>query len=289
MDQSWPAPAKINLYLNVTGRRNDGYHTLDTLFQFLDFGDDLAFEVTPGGRISRRTDLPTVAEEHDLVVRAARALQEATGCQKGVSISVGKRIPIGGGLGGGSSDAATTLLVLNHLWGLDLDLGRLAQLAITLGADVPVFVWGRASRAKGVGDLLEPASPPENWYLIVVPPVRVATRDVFAALDRRTDLTPPGGASRIRGFRAAGDGNDLEPIVRELYPEVDNAMKWLAKFGMPQMTGSGACVFISMASAEAGRDALKFLPAAIGSGFVARGLNQHPVHGQLYSGTPVSN
>jgi len=284
MEQSWPAPAKINLYLHVTGRRNDGYHTLDTLFQFLDFGDDLFLEVKTGGRIERRTDLPLIPEDRDLAVRAARVLQKATGCRRGVSIALTKRTPVGGGLGGGSSDAATVLLALDHLWRLDLGIERLANLGGSLGADVPVFVRGHAARATGVGDVLEPQSPAENWYLLVIPPVSVGTGGVFAAWDRQNDLTPPGGDSKIRDFRAVRSGNDLEPIVRGLYPEVDNAMNWLAEFGYPQMAGSGASVFLELPSVERGTEILAALPATIGKGLVVRGINRHPVHVRLYGG-----
>jgi 4-diphosphocytidyl-2-C-methyl-D-erythritol kinase len=278
----WPAPAKLNLYLHVTGRRADGYHTLDTLFQFLDHGDELRFEITPDPRITRAAPLAGVGEDHDLTVRAARALQARAGVARGAVIHLTKRLPLGGGLGGGSSDAATTLLALNHLWGCGLDLDALAVLGLTLGADVPVFVRGHAARAEGVGEVLQPADPPETAYVVLVPPVQVSTAGVFAAWDREFQLTPPGAAGRIRGFRATPDGNDLATIVRRLYPAVDNALSWLEKFGPARMTGSGACVFLPVASVERGREILNARPQGLADGFVARGVNRHPVHARLY-------
>lgn len=282
MHETWPAPAKLNLYLHVTGRRADGYHTLDTLFQFLDHGDALRFEITPGSQITRAEPLVGVAEDQDLTVRAARTLQARSGVSRGVVIHLTKRLPQGGGLGGGSSDAATTLLVLNHLWACGLDMEELAALGLSLGADVPVFVRGLAARAEGVGEVLQPAEPPESAYVVLVPPLQVSTAAVFAAWDREFQLTPPGTASRIRGFRAAPDGNDLEPIVRRLYPPVDNALRWLEKFGSARMTGSGACVFLPVESVERGREILIARPAELADGFVAQGMNRHPLHVRLY-------
>jgi len=282
MPLAWPAPAKLNLHLHVTGRRADGYHTLDTLFQFLDHGDELQFEVTSGPRITRETPLAGIAEDEDLTVRAARALQGRAGITHGAVIHLTKALPLGGGLGGGSSDAATTLLVLNHLWDCGLHVDELADLGLSLGADVPVFVRGQAARATGVGEVLEPETPPESAYAVLIPPVQVSTAGVFAAWDREFQLTPPGAVGRIRGFRAAPDGNDLEPIVRRLYPVVDNALRWLEKFGPARLTGSGACVFLPVASLERGHEILDARPDGLADGFVARGLNRHPLHARLY-------
>jgi len=281
MTESWPAPAKLNLYLHVTGRRADGYHTLDTQFQFLDIADSLQFEIRPDGCIGRAEAPPGVPEDRDLTLRAARTLQAEAGVLQGVTIHLAKHLPLGGGLGGGSSDAATTLLVLNDLWGCGLGLDELATLGLALGADVPVFVRGHAARAGGVGEVLSPAEPPETTYVVLCPPVQVSTADVFAAWDREFHLTPPVGASRIRDFRAAEGGNDLEPIVRRLYPQVDQALNWLGKFGPAQMTGSGACVFLPVDDAARGQEILAACPADIASGFVARGVNRHPVHLRL--------
>lgn len=282
MTESWPAPAKLNLYLHVTGRRPDGYHTLDTLFQFLDIADTLRFAITRDGRINRSGPALGVPEDQDLTVRAALALQALTGTDHGATIQLEKRLPLGGGLGGGSSDAATTLLALNHLWDCGLGLDELAALGLTLGADVPVFVQGRSARAAGVGEVLEPADPPEMSFVVLVPPVSISTAEVFAAWDREFHLTPPVGASKIRGFRAAGGGNDLEPVVRRLYPPVDKALNWLAKFGPSQLTGSGACVFLPVEDIGQGQEILGACPAELATGFVARGMNRHPVHARLY-------
>ena len=274
---SWPAPAKLNLFLHVTGRRPDGYHTLQTLFQFLDVGDDLLFDVTRDGRIARANSLPGVPEDRDLCVRAARLLQAASGSTQGAVIHLDKRLPLGGGLGGGSSDAATTLLALNELWGCGLATDVLAALGLKLGADVPVFVHGHAAWAEGVGEILTPAEPPERWVVVLAPAVSVSTAQVFAAFDRELDLTPYSPAITIRDFHAGRGRNDLEPVVRRLYPEVDNALKWLGNFGDARMTGSGACVFLPVADEVAGRAILAQCPAALAGGFVARGRNVHPL------------
>jgi len=282
MTESWPAPAKLNLALQVTGVRPDGYHTLATVFQFLEIEDLLGFEIRNDGRIGRARPLPGVAEEHDLTVRAARLLQTSTGTSQGAVIHLDKRLPLGGGLGGGSSDAATTLLVLNCLWQLGLPRDRLMQLGLSLGADVPVFVRGRAAWAEGVGETLTPLDPPESWYVVLAPPVAVSTAAVFAAWDREIHLTPPGPPIRIRDFRADRARNDLEPLVRRLYPEVDRALLWLGKFGDARLTGSGACVFLAVESEARAREILDARPAGLADGFVARGVNRHPLHRRLY-------
>jgi 4-diphosphocytidyl-2-C-methyl-D-erythritol kinase len=274
---SWPAPAKLNLFLHVTGRRPDGYHTLQTLFQFLDVGDELRFDITRDGRIARANILPGVPEDRDLCMRAARLLQAASGTTQGAVIHLDKHLPLGAGLGGGSSDAATTLLALNELWGCGLTAGALAALGLKLGADVPVFVHGHAAWAEGVGELLTPAEPPERWVVVLAPAVMVSTAEVFAAFDRELDLTPYSPAITIRDFHAGRGRNDLEPVVCRLYPEVDNALKWLGNFGDARMTGSGACVFLPVADEACGRAILAQYPAALAGGFVARGRNVHPL------------
>jgi 4-diphosphocytidyl-2-C-methyl-D-erythritol kinase len=278
----WPAPAKLNLFLHVVGRRDDGYHLLQTLFQFLDLHDDLAFTPTTDGRITLATPLPGVPSAHDLTVRAATLLKAAAGAHAGVEIAVRKRIPLGGGLGGGSSDAATTLLALNALWGLHLSPTELAGLGLQLGADVPVFVHGHAAWAEGVGERLTPMDPACPWYVVLVPPVHVPTAQVFKAYKdaQERQLTHYSPAITIRDFRAGSGRNDLEPLVRALYPPVDAALAWLAGFGDARMTGSGACVFLPVESAEAGGRLLVQAPCA---GFVARGLNVHPVHAQAWT------
>ncbi len=277
MTASWPAPAKLNLFLHVTGRRPDGYHTLQTLFQFLDIHDELRFEVTRDGRIARARALPGVPEDRDLSLRAARLLQAASGATQGAIVHLDKHLPLGGGLGGGSSDAATTLLALNELWGCGFTRAALAVLGLKLGADVPVFVHGRAAWAEGVGELLTPAEPPEHWFVVLAPPVTVSTALAFAAFDRGIDLTPYRAAITIRDFHAGRTCNDLEPVVRRLYPEVDNALNWLCNFGAARMTGSGSCVFLPVADEAAGQTILTQRPAVLADGFVARGRNVHPL------------
>ena len=282
MTEYWPAPANLNLFLHVTGRRADGYHVLQTLFQFLDIHDRLRFEITPDGRIVRAAALANVPEERDLCVRAARLLQETTGSARGAIIHLDKRLPLGGGLGGGSSDAATTLLVLNHLWGCGLTLDALADLGLRLGADVPVFVRGHAAWAEGVGEVLTPVEPPQSWFVVLAPPAVVSTAQVFAAFDAEPQLTPVSPPIRIRGFRAGLGRNDLEPVVRRLVPEVDKALTWLGNFGAARMTGSGACVFLPVESEARGLEILAGSPPGLAQGFVARGVNRHPVHQRLH-------
>ncbi len=270
--QIWPAPAKLNLFLHVTGRRDDGYHLLQTAFQFLDFGDELMFELGSDGRIQRESAVPGVDQDSDLCVRAARLLQSHTGCHQGVRIRIRKNIPIGGGLGGGSSDGATTLMALNQLWGLDLPEQELAKLGLSLGADVPVFIGGHAAWAEGVGEQLDSIDPPENWYLILAPPVSISTAEIFQA----SELTRNSPPITIRDFHEGRGRNDLEPVVRKRFPEVDRAMNWLAEFASPRMTGTGACVFIPVASRQAGLQILDKQPPAQ-TGFVAQGVNTHPI------------
>jgi 4-diphosphocytidyl-2-C-methyl-D-erythritol kinase len=271
-ETTWPAPAKINLFLHVTGRRADGYHTLQTVFRFLDFGDEVSIRVCNDGRIRRASGPKEVPEQDDLCVRAARLLKEDTGTTLGANISVTKRIPMGGGLGGGSSDAATTLLALNRLWRTRLPRQRLAELGLSLGADVPVFIFGRSAWAEGVGEKLKTLALPPQWYLVLAPPVRVSTADIF----RSGELTAFSPAIKIRGFRAGRGGNDLEAVVRRRYPQVGAVLDWLAQFGAARMTGSGACVFLPVPSRAAGERILDERPAGC-EGFVARGRDRHPL------------
>lgn len=271
--QSWPAPAKLNLFLQITGRRPDGYHTLQTVFQFLDYGDDLEFSVTNNGRIALLTPLSGVPENNNLAIRAAELLKKATGVRQGAEIQIRKRLPLGGGLGGGSSDAATTMLALNVLWGANLSVTELAALGLQLGADVPVFVHGHAAWAEGIGEILTPLEPEEAWYLVVVPPVHVSTAKVFS----NAELTPYSQAITIRDFQEGrGRRNDLEPIVRRCYPEVNRAMSLLEELGEPRLSGSGGCVFLKLDEAGHGRRILKNIPKPF-TGFVARGMNRHPL------------
>jgi 4-diphosphocytidyl-2-C-methyl-D-erythritol kinase len=272
----WPAPAKLNLFLHVTGRRPDGYHELQTLFQLVDLCDTLAIAEREDGRIERLGGLPDVPAEQDLAVRAARALQAATGTRLGASLRVIKRIPVGGGLGGGSSDAATALLALNHLWDCGLSRDALAELGLPLGADVPVFVRGFSAWAEGVGERLEPVMVPERWYVIVRPGVSVPTREVFQS----PELTRNSPIITIRAFFESGGRNDCEPVVRAHWPEVAEALDWLGRYAPARLTGTGSCIFASVASpSEAERIAAR-VPDTWRS-FVARGLNVSPLNALL--------
>lgn len=274
----FPAPAKLNLMLRVTGRRADGYHLLQTVFRFIDYGDTVWLRVRRDGIIARARALPGVVEADDLSVRAARALQTATGTALGADIVVDKRLPFGGGLGGGSSDAATTLLALNHLWGTGLSRKRLQDLALPLGADVPVFIYGQTAVAGGVGEVLAPLPVAPAWYVVLVPPVAVATARIFQHPELKRDSEP----IKIQGF-SVPVGNDLEPLVCRLYPEVAGHLAWLQSVGRAQMTGSGACVFAAFADASGAQRALAACPPEFcrtgTRGFVAQGLDVHPLHG----------
>jgi 4-diphosphocytidyl-2-C-methyl-D-erythritol kinase len=271
-DRSWPAPAKINLFLHVVGRRADGYHLLQTVFRFLDHGDELRFAPRSDGAIVLATPLPGVAPESDLTVRAARLLREHAGIAAGVTITLTKRLPLGGGLGGGSSNAATTLVALNRLWNCRLPPDALQRLGLALGADVPVFVHGHACFAEGVGERFTDVALPPAWYLVTVPEVAVPTAEIFGAPELRRD-TP---AIRPADWRPGMGGNDLEPVARRLYPEVGRHLDWLRARGPARMSGSGACCFAEFAAESAARAALAALPPGM-RGFVARGLDSHPI------------
>ena len=268
----FPAPAKLNLFLHVVGRREDGYHLLQTVFRFIDFGDDLSFTVRDDGAIRRITALPGVTAEQDLSIRAARALQSASGCRLGADIGILKRLPMGGGLGGGSSDAATTLIVLNRLWHTGLSRLRLQQLALTLGADVPVFVFGQNAFAEGIGERLQALSLPSAWYLILVPELTVSTAEIFSDVE----LTRNTNAITMAAFSVGRGRNDLAPVVCRRYPQVARHLEWLRQFGDARMSGSGACVFCAFHDEERARKVLAELPADM-KGFVARGLDRHPL------------
>jgi 4-diphosphocytidyl-2-C-methyl-D-erythritol kinase len=272
------APAKLNLFLLVTGRRLDGYHTLQTLFRFIDRADELTFALRRDGRVTRAAEVPGVPESGDLTLRAARLLQTEAGCALGVNIRLHKRLPLGGGLGGGSSDAATTLLALNRLWGLHLPRANLQGLALKLGADVPVFIFGRNALAEGIGEQLQAVDLPPAWYLVLVPPVAVSTADVFAD----PELTRSTAPVTIRAFSEGCDPsrlsgrNDLEATVCRHYPEVAKHLGWLRRFGQAALTGSGACVYCPFDSEAQARSALAQVPADM-QGFVAAGLAHHPL------------
>ncbi len=272
----WPAPGKLNLCLHIVGRRADGYHLLQTAFQFIDLADDLRFWRRPAGVIERVGDVPGVAPDDDLTVRAARALAEAGSAGAGVAIELRKNLPMQGGVGGGSSDAATVLVAMNELWGLDLDVDTLAALGLKLGADVPVFVRQQAAWAEGVGEVLTPAEFPEATYLLVRPDAAVGTAEIFKA----PELTRDSPVITIRGFLQDGGRNDCEPVVRRRHPAVAEALDWLGRFGPARLTGTGSCVFATMADAEAAAAALAQLPSRW-RGWVVRGRNRSPLADRL--------
>ena len=272
----WPAPAKLNLFLHVLGRRADGYHDLQTLFQFLDYGDELSFAVRQDGRITRPEGPTGVPAEQDLVVRAASALKAASGSNLGAEIRVIKRTPMGAGLGGGSSDAATTLVALNYLWGTGLSTHELAALGVQLGADVPVFVHGNAAWAEGVGERLTPVTLPEPWYAVLVPDAQVATAAIFKAPSLPRAHAPITFDDYLHG---AGI-NDCAPVTCALYPAVAEALAWLSRAAPARMSGTGSAVFASFADERAARAAIAGIPPDW-QGFVARGLNRSPLAARL--------
>ena len=273
--QIWPAPAKINLFLHIIGKRADGYHDLQTVFQFLDYGDELFFNLRDDGLVQRRYDLG-FNEQQDLCLRAARLLKEYAAPHCGIDIDLIKRIPIGGGLGGGSSDAATTLIALNRLWELGLSRQKLAELGLKLGADVPVFVMGQAAWAEGVGEQLSPIQLHEPWYLVLNPQINVSTAHIFS--HKRLTATPQMMKIRAleKGIDSSFGKNQLEAIVRAEYPEVNALLEWLGQYGNPRMSGSGGSVFMPLNSEKQGLELLLGKPSN-SIGFVAKGLNNHPL------------
>lgn len=271
---SLPAPAKLNLFLHITGRRADGYHNLQTLFQFLDQADTLHFSRREDARIQLQTDMPGVASDDNLIVRAALALQKAANCHLGADIRLDKVLPMGGGLGGGSSDAATTLLGLNVLWQTGLSIAQLADIGLKLGADVPVFIHGHAAWAEGVGERLQPADIPEPWYVVLTPDAHISTAAAFS----HPELTRNSDPITLRAFSAGEARNDFEKVVRQLSPAVDAALQWLAQHGAARMTGTGACLFLACSDAD---HAAHILAASPVQGFISRGQNVSPAHRAL--------
>jgi len=272
----WPAPAKVNLFLHILGRRPDGYHELQTVFQFAGLYDTLSFELRENGEVRRTTDLPGVAPEADLVVRAARLLQSHTGTRLGADIGVTKRIPTGAGLGGSSSDAATTLVALDHLWGTGVPGLELQSIGRRLGADVPIFLHGQAAWAEGIGERFSPISLDEPWYLLIRPDIEVSTAAVF----NDPDLTRNTSPITIARFLAGDGHNDCEPVVRVRYPEVGAALDWLGERAHARLTGTGSCVFGAFPSEAGARAVLTELPRRWG-GFVAEGCNRSPLLDRL--------
>jgi len=274
---AWPAPAKLNLMLHITGRRDDGYHELQTVFQFLDYGDELIFEPVSDGEVIRRSGEASVAAEDDLVIKAATALQKASACAQGIAISVTKNIPLGAGLGGGSSDAATVLHALNRLWSLDYSTAQLAEIGLALGADVPVFVHGFAAFAEGIGERLTPVELEQPWYLVITPAVQISTAEIF----QQTELTRDSPAIKMCDLLQADWGNVCTPVVVKRYPEVAQAFERLGEYAEVRMSGTGASVFASFETQAEARDIAAKLKdtgqAETGTHFVARGMNESPL------------
>ena len=272
----YPAPAKLNLFLHVVGRRRDGYHLLQSVFTLIDLHDTLRFRVRPDGVVHRVNDVPGVLPAEDLVVRAALLLQEASGTAQGADIEIEKRIPMGTGLGGGSSDAATTLLALNRLWKTGFDREALAEIGAGLGADVPFFIFGRPAWAEGIGDRLRDVDVPSRWYVILTPPAQVPAQLAYTAPELTRNTEP----LKMEDFSAHPNDprfhNDLEPVVTARFPVVAQHLEWLRSRGNARMTGSGSCVFAAFESRDAAQRVIDALPGSM-SGFIAQGLTHHPL------------
>ena len=271
-----PSPAKLNLFLHILDRRKDGYHNLQTLFHILDYGDQLSFNVNKQPEINLMNPIDGVASQDNLVFRAALALQQATNCSWGCDIQLDKKIPMGAGLGGGSSNAATTLVGLNRLWQCGLSIDQLAEIGCELGADVPVFVKGFSAFAEGIGDKLTPVSLGEFWYLVVTPKIKVSTEQIFC----HSELTRNAQAIKIRALSEELYRNDCQSVVETLYPEVKQVLDWLKRYGNPLMTGTGASVYCRFDSEKEANLVQQAVPNSWNS-FVAKGINQSPLHKQL--------
>ena len=274
---SLPSPAKINLFLHITGQRSDGYHNLQTLFQLLDFGDKLVFRSNRSGNIKINGNIDGVDEKNNLIFHAATLLQKSTGCDLGCTIDLTKNLPMGAGLGGGSSNAATTLVGLNALWKCGLTANQLSDLGKTLGADVPVFVHGESAFAEGIGDILTPLTLPQRWFLVITPNCHVSTREIFS----NPQLTRNSSPIKIRALSGVEYRNDCQDVVSKLYPAVGSVLQWVENFSAPLMTGTGASVFCSFDSKSEAQHVLSKLPEQW-TGFVAKGVNRSPVHEQLH-------
>ncbi|WP_026960668.1 4-(cytidine 5'-diphospho)-2-C-methyl-D-erythritol kinase [Aliagarivorans taiwanensis] len=272
----WLSPAKLNLFLYICGRRKDGYHELQTLFQFIDCCDQLYFTVRKDTEITLSSNIDNVDPEDNLVVKAARLLQQHCLFKCGADIQLEKQLPMGGGIGGGSSNAATTLLVLNRLWKCGLSLEQLADLGLRLGADVPIFIQGVAAFAEGVGEKLYPVKIAQPWYVVLHPDAHISTAEVFGHPELPRDTAKRNWAE----LENASWHNDCQDIVAKLYPEVANALSWLLEYAPSQMTGTGSCVFAAFDSEQQARDVLENCPEHW-AGFVSQGLNRSPLHKQL--------
>jgi len=265
------APAKLNLFLHILGRRTDGYHELQTLFQLIDYGDTLSFTPQKNGIISLSPEIKGIYYHDNLIIKAARALQSHTNTQAGIHIELKKRLPMGGGLGGGSSNAATTLIALNKLWETQLSTDELCSIGVKLGADVPVFIQGRSAWAEGIGEQLTPLVLPERWFLVIKPHCHVATGDIFSC----EELTRDTLAITVAAFFEQGGENDCEIAVSRRYPEVKKALKWLNEYSPARLTGTGACIFASFDSQDKADNVLKEVPNNWEC-FVAKGINHSP-------------
>lgn len=281
--ERWPAPAKLNLMLRITGQRSDGYHLLQTVFQFIDLCDWITFHPVDDGGVSLLKPMPGVPEEDDLTIRAARLLKMEAGCEHGVCIEVEKNLPMGGGLGGGSSDAATTLVVLNQLWNLRLPMEKLMELGLSLGADVPVFIYGYSAWAEGVGEKLEKINIPEQWIVVIKPDCHVDTKEIFLA----KDLTRDSKSITIADFIAGQNQNDCLGVVSERYQFVKDALVDLSKFSEARLTGTGACVFAQFDSEEAAASAYRSLQGKWRV-YLVRGVNESPLFSKLRNGSYIS-
>jgi len=276
-----PSPAKLNLFLHVLGRRADGYHNLQTLFQILDYGDELSFTLRNDGQIKLLTEFPNVAHDDNLIVRAARLLQKNSGCTHGADIECIKRLPMGGGLGGGSSNAASTLVALNRLWATGLSTDQLAELGLKLGADVPVFIHGQTAWGEGIGEHLTPVKLPEKWYVVLVPPCSISTAEIFNSPELTRNTSP----ITIAAFLEGGTRNDCQPVVSKRYPAVQQALDWLGNFAPSRLTGTGSAVFAAFPTEKEARAILASLsgnqPLMLNglkiNGFVAKGVNTSPL------------
>jgi 4-diphosphocytidyl-2-C-methyl-D-erythritol kinase len=291
-----PAPAKLNLFLHVNGRRADGYHLLQTVFQLVDHGDTLHFDLRDDGLIRRSTELPGVPAEQDLVVRALRLLQAEFERQHarpapGIDVAIDKRLPMGGGLGGGSSDAATALIAANHLWQAGLTREELMALGLPLGADIPFFIYGQSAFAEGVGERMQPVATPDCWYVVIEPGVAVPTAAIFCSQDLTRDTKPVRIADFSRHLMSQSDQtgfgkNDLQAVAMKLFPPVAEAVEWLSSYGDARMTGSGACVFCAFSS-EAGADAVLAAAPARWVAWKAKSLARHPMFERLQVGRVI--
>lgn len=274
--ETWPAPAKLNLLLRIIGRRGDGYHLLQTVFQFIDLADQITFYPRRDGQVRLQAPLPGIAEADDLAVRAARLLKYNSRSSEGVDIEIEKLLPIGGGLGGGSSDAATTLVVLNRLWKLGYTMQELMDLGLQLGADVPIFVYGQAAWAEGVGEKVQPIDPPESWYLLLVPPCQVATGKIFSSGNLTRDNKP----ITITGFYSGMNRNDCLGVVSEMYPDVGRALETLSRYGDARLTGTGSCVFLVCDERDSAFEIAAELKKQY-TVYVVKGCNRSPLHSKL--------